>query len=66
MGAYLEIYEGLFHQVLMIRQKKAKNKKLEKWEAEFYRNNRKLIDLKKQRSGTLTGRKGRTERAVWL
>ena len=45
MGAYLEIYEGLFHQVLMIRQKKAKNKKLEKWEAEFYRNNWKLIDL---------------------
>ena len=46
MGAYLEIYEGLFHQVLMIRQKKAKNQKLEKWEAEFYRNNKKLIDLK--------------------
>ena len=46
MGAYLEIYEGLFHQVLMIRQKKAKNQKLEKWEAEFYRNNKTLIDLK--------------------
>ena len=46
MGAYLEIYDGLFHQVLLIRQKKAKGKKLEKWEAEFYKNNKQLIDLK--------------------
>lgn len=46
LGAYMEIADGLFSQVLYIRQKKAKGKKLEKWEMEFYRNNKKLVDLK--------------------
>lgn len=46
LGAYMEIADGLFSQVLYIRQKKAKGKKLEKWEMEFYKNNKKLIDLK--------------------
>ena len=46
LGAYMEIGEGLFSQILNIRQKKAKNKKLEKWEQEFYRENKDLIDLK--------------------
>lgn len=32
--------------VLMVRQKKAKKKKLEKWEQEFWLNNRNLCDLK--------------------
>lgn len=49
MGAYMEIGDGLFHQVVMIRQKKAKNKKLEKWEQEFYRKNRSLVDLNQKR-----------------
>lgn len=54
MGAYMEIGDGLFHQVIMIRQKKAKKKKLEKWELEFYRKNRSLVDLdqKKQERST--------------
>lgn len=45
LGAYMEIGESLFSSVLNIRQKKAKGKKLEKYELEFYRENRKLIDL---------------------
>ena len=45
MGAYMEISEGLFHEILLIRQKKMNGKKLEKWELEFYRKNKKLIDL---------------------
>lgn len=45
----MEIGDGLFHQVVMIRQKKAKNKKLEKWEQEFYRKNRSLVDLNQKR-----------------
>lgn len=49
MGAYMEIGDGLFHQVVMIRQKKAKKKKLEKWEHEFYRKNRSLVDLNQKR-----------------
>lgn len=50
VGAYMEIGESLFSQVLNIRQKQKKHKKLEKWEQEFYRENRSLIDLKKKYS----------------
>lgn len=46
LGAYMEIGEGLFSAVISIRQKKAKGKKLDKAEMEFYRDNRKLVDLK--------------------
>lgn len=48
LGYYMEIGESTFSQVLSIRRKKQKGKKLEKWESEFYRENRKLIDLKKK------------------
>lgn len=41
MGAYMEISEGLFHEILLIRQKRMSGKKLEKWEQEFYRKNKK-------------------------
>lgn len=47
LGAYLEIGESLFSSVLNIRQKKAKGKKLEDYEKEFYQDNRELIDLNK-------------------
>lgn len=46
LGAYMEIGEGLFSHVLNIRQKKAKGKKLEKWEQDFYKENKSLIDFK--------------------
>ncbi len=51
LGAYMEIGESLFSSVLNIRQKKARGKKLEKYEEEFYRENRNLIDLKKTPGG---------------
>lgn len=45
-GAYMQIGgDGLYSQIQNIRQKKSKNKKLEKWEAEFYRENKALCDL---------------------
>lgn len=47
-GAYMEIGEGVFSSVLSIRSKKAKNKKLEKWEQEYYQENKWMIDLKKK------------------
>ena len=50
MGAYMEISEGLFHEILQIRQKKMNGKKLEKWELEFYRKNKKLIDIQQQKT----------------
>ena len=46
LGFFNEIGEGLFAQVMHIRSKKAKGKKLEKWEKEFYREHREMIDLK--------------------
>ena len=42
----MEIDEGAFSNVISIRRKKSKGKKLEKWEQDFYNENRKLIDLK--------------------
>lgn len=45
MGAYMEIGKCLFTQIVDIRQKRAKKEKMEKWENQFYRENKKLIDL---------------------
>ena len=48
LGAYMEIGESLFSNVIHIRQKKAKGKKLEKWELDFYKENKSLIDFKQK------------------
>lgn len=45
-GWFMGIGDGLLASVLHIRQKKAKHKKLEKWEQEFYNANKTLIDMK--------------------
>ena len=50
LGAYMEIGDCLFSQIINIRQKKQKHQKLEKWEQEFYRNNKSIIDLHKKLS----------------
>lgn len=42
--------EDLLSMVLSIRQKKAKGKKLEKWEKEFYTNNKNLCSYKQVKS----------------
>ena len=47
LGAYMEIGESLFSTVLSIRDKRARGRKLETWEQEFYKANRALIELKK-------------------
>lgn len=46
MGAYMEIGDCLFSQIVSVRGKKAKGKKLEKWEKEFVRENKDLVELK--------------------
>lgn len=48
LGAYMEIGECLFAQVVHIRQKKQKHQKMEKWENDFYNQNKDIIDLKKK------------------
>lgn len=46
MGYFMEIEEGTFSTVLGIRQKRAKGKKMEKWEQEFYLANKYMCDIK--------------------
>ncbi len=46
LGYFNEIGECLLSTVINIRQKKNKGKKLEKYEQEFYRANKSLIDIK--------------------
>ncbi len=46
MGYFMEISEGTFSQVLNLRNKKAKGKKLEKWEKEFWEANKHICVLK--------------------
>ncbi len=57
LGAYMEVGECFFSQIVGIRSKKAKGKKLEKSEQEFYKNNYNKIEFKKQLS---------TEEEEWL
>lgn len=45
LGIFGEISEGLFTAVMHIRQKKAQYKKLEKWEREFFRKNKNLVEF---------------------
>jgi hypothetical protein len=46
LGGYSEIDgECTFANIITIRSKRKKGKKLEKWEEEFYRENRKMVDL---------------------
>lgn len=48
IGYYMEIGDGLFSDVVRMRQKLNKGKHLEKEEKEFYSKNKKLIDLPKK------------------
>ena len=45
IGAYGEIGDCSFANIVSIRSKRAKRKPLEKWEREFYEKNKELIDL---------------------
>jgi len=50
LGYYMEIGDGIFSKVVSIRAKKAKHKKLEKWEQEFVQANPNLVKLERKRS----------------
>lgn len=45
LGWFMEIGECTYSTVLNIRSKQKKQKKLEKWEQEFYNANRKIVDI---------------------
>lgn len=50
LAAYMEIGECTFSHILSIRNKKARGKKLEKWEQEYIRENKNLVLLKEKKS----------------
>lgn len=50
LGYFNEVGEGTFSFIVGIRDKLNKGKKLEKYEKEFYKNNRDLVDIKKPKS----------------
>lgn len=45
IGAYQEIGECTFSTIVSIRSKRAKGKKLDKWEEEYLREHRKMVEL---------------------
>ena len=45
IGAYMEIGECTFSTIVSIRSKRAKGKKLDKWEEEYIREHRKMVEL---------------------
>lgn len=48
IGAYQEIGDCTFAQVVNIRRKKAKGQKLDKSEQAFYKANRQMVDFKRK------------------
>ena len=52
LSAYMGIGDCLFSQVVAIRDKRARGKKLDKSDREFYRRNREIIDIKKPMTET--------------
>lgn len=48
VSAYQEIGDCTFAQIVRIRDRKAKGKKLDKADQEWYRNNRKIVDFKQK------------------
>ncbi|MBO5837282.1 MAG: hypothetical protein J6Q92_05250 [Oscillospiraceae bacterium] len=63
-GWFMGIGDGLLASVLHIRKKKAQRKKLEKWEEEFYRANKSLVDI--THPETAEARAEKEELMKWL
>ena len=52
ISAYYEIGDCLFAQIVRIRNLKAKGKRLDKQDQEFYKENKRLVDIKSKYSET--------------
>lgn len=48
LGAYMDVGDCLFAQVVSIRKKRSMGKRLDKHEREFYRENRDIVDFRVQ------------------
>ena len=45
IGAFNEIGESVFSTIISIREKRTQGKKLDDWEKDFYKKNKKIVDL---------------------
>ncbi len=61
MGYFMEIKETTYSTVLSLRQKKAKGKKLEKYEQEYWKNNRGICELRKKETEEVKAEKAKWE-----
>lgn len=48
LGYFSTMGEGLYSHILNIRQKRAKGKRLEKWEIEFFNSHKEMIQIKEK------------------
>ena len=64
LSYYMEIGDGLFAQVVNIRNKRARGKKLEKWEREFEKENKQLIKLEQKLSAEEAERRKEEDEAA--
>lgn len=46
LGSYMEVGESTFSTIVSIRDKKRRGKKLEKWEEDYYKEHKNMVDLK--------------------
>lgn len=57
LSYFYGIGEGQLSTIVSIRSKKAKGKKLEKWEQEFYKENKEVIDMRRKESEEIRAEK---------
>lgn len=61
MGYFMEIKDSTYSTVLSLRQKKARGKKLEKYEQEYWKNNRGICELRRKETEEDKEEKARLE-----
>lgn len=61
MGYFMEIKDSTYSTVLSLRQKKARGKKLEKYEQEYWKNNRGICELRRKETEEEKAEKARLE-----
>ena len=61
LGLFLEIRDSMYSTVLSLRQKRARGKKLEKWEQEFWNQNLRLCRIRERLTEAEQDEKARLE-----
>ena len=64
LGYFMEIKDSVYATVLGLRSKKARGKKLEKWEQEYWRQNRQLCEIRRRETEEETQERERLNRLL--